>query len=104
MREIQISITKARITRFEVVMEKDLPRVTATIDLLTAGGKSISSYSISSDHWQSEMKFELPPDMIFPIREIADRLESIVREHCENSVMRLEGPREVVEPAAVGGA
>lgn len=103
MREIKINITKARISSFQVTLDKEYPRVSATIELLTAGGKTITSYSVSSDHWQKEMKFDLPAEMVFPIREIADRLEAIAREHCETSIMRLAAPTDIIEPVPLAG-
>lgn len=92
MREIKINITKARIVSFVVTLDKDIPKVTATIELLTDGGKSITAYSIASDHWDKNMKFDLPIDMIFPIKEIAHTLEWIVADHCKYSTIQLEAP------------
>ena len=93
MKEIKINITKARIRGFTVAMnDPTFPSVSATIDLLTDGGKIISTYEISSNHWLPEKKFDLPIDMIFPLGQIASQLERIVTEHCEYSTLRIVGP------------
>lgn len=90
MRDMKIEITKARIRSYSVTLGDKSPVVNATIELLTDGGKVITSYSISNEHWQEHMKFELPPQMVRPITEIADQLEKIVSKHCENSCKLLE--------------
>lgn len=100
MREIKISITKAHIRSYSVDLQGDFPVVTATIDLRTDGGKSIATYSIASDHWEKDLKFDLPVSMVFPIKDIAAQLEEIVARHCEYSTLRLTAAprREIIEP------
>lgn len=83
MKKIDIKITKATITGFTVTLKEDKPDVSATISLLTAGGKTITSYNVSTDAWNEVNKFILPPEMIFPILEISNKLEEIVTGHCK---------------------
>ena len=87
MESIDISIKKAKIHGYQVTLGDNIPNVSATIQLLTEGGKEITSYSISTDHWQSNLKFELPLGMVGPIVDIARQLEAIVSKHCQNSAL-----------------
>ena len=90
MKKIDIIITKAEISSFSVELAEDYPRVTATIKLMTEQGKEITSYSLSSNTWQDHLKFDLPIEMITPIKEIGKQLEVIVANHCQNSMKQLE--------------
>jgi hypothetical protein len=87
MREIDISITKGSIESFAVTLKDGSPEVMATVALWTPNGKRISSYTIHTSEY-CEHHFELPPEMIFPIQEIASRLETIVMSEC-NKALRL---------------
>lgn len=89
MQTLNINISKAKIEGFQVTLEDDAPIVSATISLLTEGGKKITSYFISSKHWQENLKFNIPIEMIPPIIEISKALEKIVTAHCQNSVLML---------------
>jgi len=85
MRDIDIQINKARISSFHVYLKDNLPRVSATIELLTIAGMKISEYSIDSESWQESNKFDLPSSIINPILKITDDLEKIVATHCQSS-------------------
>jgi hypothetical protein len=102
MEPINIKITKAEIRGFAVTLGREIPTVSASIVLLTEGGKEITSYSISSDHWQDEMKFHLPVEIVAPILSISKILERIVSQHCNSSALGLThaGPGPV-PPAVV---
>lgn len=91
MRKININITKAQIERFTITLNDERPEVNATISLTTEGGQKIAEYSISTNAWQDENKFELPPEMIFPIRGMMDELERVVIAHCNEKQLRLMG-------------
>ena len=96
MQTIEIKISKAKIESFSVVLKDDFPVVSASIGLYTDEGKSITTYSISSDHWQEQLKFDLPIEMIEPIKEIGRRLEKIVSSHCQDHCNELEIKKEEV--------
>jgi len=90
MRKItNISITDAELTGFRVELKEDKPEVSATIALKTAGGKQITEYTIATDAWDDNQKMELPTTVINPILKIAEILEQVVAEHCENTTKQL---------------
>jgi len=90
MRKINnINITKAQLLSFNVVLKEKEPEVSATITLLTTGGKKITEYSISTDAWDDSKKFELPPLMVIPILAIAQELEKEVIKHCNSTTKQL---------------
>lgn len=92
MKELNISITKAQITRFSVELRQDKPEVTATITLLTESSQKITDYTISTNHWDEVNKFDLPGLMIPPILGIMEQLEQIVVKHCnEHQKLLAEG-------------
>lgn len=92
MQDLNISIRKARIEGFSVTLKDDLPEVTATISLLTEGGKKITSYTIGSEHWEDSLKFHLPHEIVGPVVEIARILEHVVADHCQSAALRLPAP------------
>lgn len=89
MKKIDIQITKAALKSFRVELNEKKPVVHASIALLTEGGKQITDYSISTDSWQDENKFELPIECIAPIVKLAQQLEAIVTKHCRDSQLAL---------------
>lgn len=96
MRSIDVQITKAKIESFGVSFnEEGLPDVTATIALLTADSKKISTFQVATYSWQTN-NFKLPPEMIMPIAAIAHDLEEIVIAKCNAQLGRLEKPKEEV--------
>ena len=94
MRAIDISITKATISRVSIEYKDDLPRVQATINLLAENGEMISTYSLDSEAWNKNQLFEVPLSMINPIKQILFQIEQIVAEHCNNR-MKLIPDKEV---------
>lgn len=92
MQTLNINIKRARIEGFSVQLDTDRPRVQATIALLTEGGKTITSYSIGSEHYDAAMKFDLPHEIVGPILDVARILERVVTDHCQSSALRLAGP------------
>jgi hypothetical protein len=83
MNKIDIQITKAGINSFSVEFNEgvDLPSVSATINLYTPNNKKISTFSIGTRSW-NDNKFDLPVNMIEPIKQIAYQLEKIVTIKC----------------------
>lgn len=68
-----------------VTLKDDLPEVYATIGLYTANEICISEYSLQTNGWDDNKKFELPPSLIVPILNITACLEHIVAIHCQSS-------------------
>lgn len=93
MKKISINVTKAQILSFNVTLGEDKPSVSASIGLFTEGGRQISEYSISTDAWNDDKKFNLPVSMIVPIMAIMEQLEGIVVKHCNNNQLQLEGKK-----------
>lgn len=95
MKQLEINITKAALKSFTVSVDKDQPSVSATIALLTEGGKAITSYTISTTSWQEKDKFDLPVSAIKPMAELAKILESVVVRHCKDSQLAIgDGAKE----------
>jgi hypothetical protein len=94
MKRLDIQITKATLTSFSVELEEGKPKVSATIGLLTEGGKPITTYSISTKTWNEEDQFDLPMECIGPILIIARQLEAVVVRHCRDSQKALSATVE----------
>ena len=97
MEAINIEITKAKISSFNVELRDRKPVISATIKLMTNSGKEITTYTIATEHWQDHMKFDLPVEVVGPVLEIARQLEYIVAKHCQSSCKQLQ----VLEAEAV---
>lgn len=89
MKKLEINITKAALKSFTVSVDGEQPSISATIALLTDGGKAITSYTISTTSWQEKDKFELPMNAIKPMAELAKILEGVVVRHCQDSQLAL---------------
>jgi hypothetical protein len=85
MKKININITKAEIKSFSVELNEGEPEVSATIVLFSEAGKQISAYSISTNSWQEESKFDLPVELIAPIMSILSVLEKVLVNHINNN-------------------
>jgi len=85
MKRLDIQITKAALKSFSVELDEGKPKVSATISLLTEGGKQITEYTIHTSSWRDEDEFELPMECIGPIVIIARQLEAVVVRHCRDS-------------------
>lgn len=97
MKRLDIQITKAALESFSVELREGKPRVTASIALLTEGGKKITDYTISTNHWEDEQKFDLPMECIEPIVVIARQLEAVVTRHCRDTQRTIEAKSREVE-------
>ncbi len=91
MRKLNIEITKAQILHYSVTLGEDRPEVSATIGLFSESGKKISDYSISTDTYNEDNKFELPIGIVAPIMAIMKELEVVVVKHCKSSQLQLRG-------------
>ena len=91
MRKIDIRITKAQIKSFIVTLEEDAPEVQATIGLYTENMKEVSDFTISTRSWAT-VKFDLPVEMVFAVKDIAAQLERIVTMQAQSSICLLGAP------------
>ena len=89
MKKLDINITQAMLKSYTVELKEGKPEVSATIELLTAGGISVTTYTVSTDSWQDKNKFELPIAAIMPIVELAKVLESVTVDKCRDSQLAL---------------
>jgi len=89
MKKLNINITKAQIISFNVELKENEPEASATIGLFTQGGKQITQYTISTNSWNDDNKFELPINMITPILSIMKELECVAVKHCKDSQLLL---------------
>jgi hypothetical protein len=96
MKPIDISINKARILSFTVTLKDDKPEVSATIGLYSPNDTRIAEYSLATNHWNANLKLDLPFDLVPPIKEIAAVLERIVALHCQGSMLQLPGKSSAV--------
>ncbi len=94
MKKLDINITKAQLSYFSVLLnEEGRPQVQATLSLLTEGGKKITDYSIHTNTWQEENKFELPMEAIRPMAELGKILERVAAQHCRDSQKAIAAPK-----------
>ena len=85
MKKLDISITKATLKSFTVSIGEDkIPNVSATIALLTEGGKEITDYTIRTNAWDDKTKMELPVSVLAPLGEAAKILEGVAVRHCRD--------------------
>ena len=89
MQSIDIQINKAVIESFSVELSDEIPKVSITIGLFTENGQKITTYSISTDNWNENNKFDLPMGMIKPILEIMKQLEVEATRHCKKDQLSL---------------
>lgn len=97
MKKLEINITKAALKSFSVELADEKPVVTASIALLTDGGKMITDYTISTESWRGDNKFELPVTCIAPIIALAKELEAVVVKHCRDSQLALPAPELTID-------
>ena len=88
MKKIDISINQAKLLSFRVTMREDEPEVNANIGLYS-GEKKISDFSIDTNSYYDDNKFDLPVSMIQPILKIAKQLETITARHCSSAIGQL---------------
>lgn len=92
MKDIGINITKARIINYAVTFKDmgELPSVYVNIGLYTDSGTKISEYSIQSDSYLENRRFELSVEMVDKLLSMSEVLEHIVTKHCQNSCKQLK--------------
>lgn len=103
MKTIDIQLNQAKITSFTVDLdEKEVPQVSVSIGLYS-GQKKIASFGLRTQTYYSEgLVFELPPEMIDPIVDIAKQLETVLVYECNKSFKRLPIP-DIMEGEIVNG-
>ena len=89
MKKLDINITQATLKSYAVELKEGKPEVSATIELLTAGGMAVTTYSVATDSWMDKNKFELPMEAILPIIELARVLENVTVNKCRDSQLAL---------------
>lgn len=87
--KLNISITKASIESFQVNLEDKVPNISVSLGLFTEHGKRVTGYDISTDTWNENKKFKLPPSLIEPILKIMKELEVIAIRHCRDGQLAL---------------
>lgn len=93
MKSLDINITKASISSFTVSAREGKPEVDVIIALMTEGGKVITSYSCSTNHWQDKNKIELPISALPLIGDLARMLEGLAVRQCRDSQLALAPPK-----------
>lgn len=90
MKKIDININKAKILSYSVELKEEKPEVRATIGLFS-GEKQITTFNLTTETWYSTaVQFDLPWELISPIKEIAQQLETILIRECQKSLKQLE--------------
>lgn len=93
MKKINIQINQAKIMSYEVTLNDEKPEVSATIGLFS-GNKKISSFTLTTQNYYSNsIQFELPYELIKPIMDIANDLETILTRSCSSAIGELPAPR-----------
>ncbi|HVA10613.1 MAG TPA: hypothetical protein VNG32_00405 [Candidatus Dormibacteraeota bacterium] len=94
MKKLDINITKAQLLSYTVELKEGKPECHATIGLFTDGGKKITDYTIFTDSWQDDNKFDLPYEVIPLIGETMRILEGVVVRHCRDGQLALPEPKK----------
>jgi hypothetical protein len=90
MKKIDIKISKAQIENFMVILNNEaIPDVHVTVALISDNGKKITSFSLASNHYQEEKKFDLPMGLHMPILEIMKELEKVVVARYQENQLQL---------------
>lgn len=84
VKKLDIAITKATLQSYTVELKEGKPTISATIELMTEGGMSVTTYRVATDAWEKKDQFELPMSAIPPIVELAEILEGVVVRHCRD--------------------
>jgi hypothetical protein len=88
MKSIDISITKARLKNFRIMIgNEDKLDIEATISLMNEGEKEITSYHVCT-LW--EPKIEFPPTISKEVAKIVTELEKVVVRQCNKELNLLE--------------
>jgi hypothetical protein len=90
MRNIDIQITKSRLENYHVTFDKDDKiNISCTIGLYTDAMKKISEYSLSTNAWNNDNKFEMPISVRHPIKKIGEALEIVATLKCREGQLAL---------------
>jgi hypothetical protein len=91
MKKININVNKAEIKSFSVELNEGEPEVSASIGLFSEGGKQISTYTIATNSWNEETKFDLPVELVSPIMSILEVLEKVLVTHLNSNQKQIGG-------------
>jgi hypothetical protein len=95
MKKLDISITKAQLTSYTVSIEDDGPVVSASLALMTPGGKVVTSYSVSSHSWKSD-PLDVPITALPLMGELGRIIERAAVAHCRDSQLTIAAPKQKV--------
>ena len=93
MEKINININQAKLLQYTVELKDDKPEISASIGLF-AGQKQISTFSLSTYSYYSGIQFNIPPNIIKPIMDIAFKLQAITIGECSKALAELPAPSE----------
>ena len=94
MNKINIEINNAKLLSYQVDLNDDMPEISATIGLYS-GEKQISTFSLRTQkYYGNSLQFEIPFELIIPIKEIAQQLENILTRECNKQLCQLPAPKE----------
>lgn len=97
MKKLEINISKAALTGFNVTLSGDTPALSATIGLYTEGGKLVTVYTASTDAWREADKMTLPIDAMKPLFELARIVEGAAVKHTRDQQLGISaGEPEVL--------
>lgn len=86
MKKLEISITKAHLQGFTITLGDDgTPNVSASIALLTEGGKKITDYTASTYAWDESKKLVVPPEAFSLLGDAGRLIEASIVKHCRDS-------------------
>lgn len=89
MKKLDISITKAQLQGFTVTLDSEgKPSVSASLALLTEGGKKITDYSASTWAYSGE-KLDVPPEAFAHLGQAGKLIEESIVKHCRDSQLTL---------------
>lgn len=96
LNEINIKITKAVITQITISLKDSEKGATFDItgELLTEGGKKVSTFYFETDGWQKDRKIELPTYINLPARELFEAITPEVYKRINDSFPMLKGKND----------
>jgi hypothetical protein len=84
MKQLDISITKAQLEGFTLVLG-ETPTISATIGLYTNGGKKITTYTANTNAWDDSKKLKVAPKAHMYLAQASKLIEAAIVQHCVDS-------------------
>lgn len=98
MKKLDINITKAELVSFSVTAKKGEPEVSATIALMTEGGKTITTYNVTTHPWNDKDKLDIPVSALPLIGQLAVIIEEQAVKQCRDAQLGISaGTRQTEE-------